>query len=59
MKFLFRNLMTSRTSKFIFDQPLKQWLTRTKRREDRNRKIDDLLDVKRYLDEMENNFPSF
>ena len=30
--------MTSQTLRFIFDQPLKQWLTGRKRWEDRNTK---------------------
>ena len=39
IKFLFRQLMTSQTLRFIFDQPLKQWLTGRKRGEDENTKI--------------------
>ena len=38
IKFLFRQLVTSQTLRFIFDQPLKQWLTGEKRREDENTK---------------------
>ena len=38
IKFLFRQLMTSETLRFIFDQPLKQWLTREKGGEDGNTK---------------------
>ena len=36
ISFLFRQLMTSQTFRFIFDQPLKQWLTGKKRGEDKN-----------------------
>ena len=39
IKFLFRQLMTSQTLRFILDQALKQWLTRTKRGEDGNTKF--------------------
>ena len=38
-KFLLRQLMTSETLGFFLDQPLKQWLTAEKRREDENTKI--------------------
>ena len=37
-KFLFRQLMKSWTSKYVFDQALKQWLTGRKRGEDGNTK---------------------
>ena len=37
--FLFRQLMTSQILRFIFHQPLKQWLTGRKRGEDGNAKI--------------------
>ena len=37
-KFLFRQLMISKTLRFFFNQPLKQWLTVKKRREDENTK---------------------
>ena len=36
--FLFRQLMTSWTLRFIFDHPLKQWPTGRKRGKDRNTK---------------------
>ena len=39
IKFLFGQLMTLLTLRFIFDQPLKQWLTGRKRGEDGNTKI--------------------
>ena len=39
IKFLIRQLMTSKTLRFIFHQPLKQWLTGRKRGEDGNTKI--------------------
>ena len=38
-KFLFRQLMTSETLRFILEQPLKQWLIGRKRVEDRITKI--------------------
>ena len=38
IKFLFRQMMTSFTLRFIFDQALKQWLTEEKRGEDGNTK---------------------
>ena len=38
IKFLFRQLMTSQALRFIFDQPLKQWLTGKKRGADGNTK---------------------
>ena len=39
IEFLFRQLMTSWTLKFIFDHPLKQWPTGRKRVKDRNIKM--------------------
>ena len=39
IKFLFRQLMTSLTLRFIFDRLLKQWPTRKKRQEEGNTKI--------------------
>ena len=39
IKFLFRQLMTALTLRFIFDRLLKQWPTRKKRQEERNTKI--------------------
>ena len=38
IEFLFRKLMTSWTLRFIFDRPLKQWLTGRKKGKDRNTK---------------------
>ena len=38
-KFSLRQLMTSQTLGFFFNQPLKQWLTVEKRGEDENSKI--------------------
>ena len=38
IKFLLRQLMVSKTLRFFWDQPLKQWLTRRKRGEDENTK---------------------
>ena len=39
IKFLYRQLMTSQALRFIFNQPLKWWLTGRKRGEDGNTKI--------------------
>ena len=39
IKFLFRQLMTSETLRFILDQPPKQWLIGRVRGEDGNTKI--------------------
>ena len=39
IKFLFKQLMTSQSMRFIFHQPLKQWLTGTKSGKGRNTKI--------------------
>ena len=38
-KFLFRQLMTSETLRFIFDHPVKQWPTGRKRGEDGTTKM--------------------
>ena len=34
IKFLLRQCMMSQTRRFILDHPVKQWMTRRKRRED-------------------------
>ena len=39
IKFLLRQLMTSKTLGFFLHQPLTQWLTAEKRGEDKNTKI--------------------
>ena len=39
IKFLSRQLMTSKTLRFFLDQPLKHWLTGKKRGEDKNKNI--------------------
>ena len=59
IKFLFRQLMTSHTLRFIFDQPLKQWLTGRKRGEDGNTKIEYLENEGSFLDEINSIFHSF
>ena len=59
IKFLFRQLMTSQTLRFIFDQPLKQWLTGRKRWADRNTKSEYLQNKKSFLDEIKNIFHKF
>ena len=59
IKFLFRQLMTSQTLRFTFDQPLKQWLTGRKRWADRNTKSEYLQNKKSFLDEIKNIFHKF
>ena len=61
IKFLFRQLITSQTLRFIFDQPLKQWLTGTKRvkYKDGNTKFEYLENEKNFLVEVKSIFHSF
>ena len=59
IKFLFRPLMTSQPLRFIFHQPLKQWLTGRKWREDRNKNFEYLKNNKSFLDEIKSIFHSF
>ena len=59
IKFLFRQLMTSLTLRFIFDQPLKQWLTEGRRGVDRYTKFEYLENKESFLDETKNIFHSF
>ena len=54
IKFLFRQLMTSKTLRFLLNQLLKQWLTEKKREEEEY-----LEDEKSFLDEIKNIFNSF
>ena len=49
----------SKTLRFIFEQPLKQWLTGRKKGEDGNQKCEYLKNEKSFLDEMKNIFHSF
>ena len=59
-KFLFRQLMTSQTLRFIFDQPLKQWVKeREKERKTEIQKFEYLENEKSFLDEIKNIFHSF
>ena len=53
--------MTSQTLRFIFDQPLKQWLTGRKRGEDGKTKIERKRkeNEKSFLDEIKSAFHSF
>ena len=51
--------MTSLTLRFIFAQPLKQWLTRGKRGVDRNTKFEYLENQETFPDEMKNIFHTF
>ena len=51
--------MTSKTLRFIFHQPLKQWLTGRKRGEDGNTKIEYLENEKSFLDEIKSIFIVF
>ena len=48
--------MTSQTLRFIFDQPLEQWLTGRKRWADRNTKGEYLQNKKSFLDEIKKTF---
>ena len=54
IKSLFTQLMMSYALRFFLDQPLKQWLTGRKRREDEY-----LENEKSFLDEIKNIFHSF
>ena len=49
----------SQTLKFIFDQPLKQWLTGRKRGKMEIPKFEYLKNKKSFLDEIKNIFQSF
>ena len=51
--------MTSQTLRFIFNQPLKQWLTGGKRGEDRKTKFEYLENEKSFSDEINSIFHSF
>ena len=51
--------MMSQTLKFIFDQPLKQWLTERKRGKREIPKFEYLKNKKSFLDEIKNIFQSF
>ena len=59
IEFLFRQLMTFWTLRFIFDHPVKQWPTCRKRGKDRNTKIEYLENEKSFLDEIKSIFHSF
>ena len=60
VKFLFRELMTSQTLRFIFDQPLKQWLTgREKDGKTEIQKFEYLENKESLLDAIKNIFHSF
>ena len=51
IKFLFRQLMTSQTLRFIFQQPLKHWLTGRKGKTE-IQKFEYLKNEKSFLDEI-------
>ena len=57
--FLFTQLMTSWTLRFIFDHPVKQWLTGRKRGKREIQKIKYLENEKSFLDEIKSIFHSF
>ena len=59
IEFLFRQLMTSRTLRFIFDHPPKQWPTGKKEGRTEIQKIEYLENEKNFLDEIKNIFHSF
>ena len=56
MKFLFRQLMMSLTSRFIFDHSPKHWPTGEKRGEDGIQKFKYLENKKIFLDEIKSIF---
>ena len=59
IEFLFKQLMTSWTLRFIFDHPPKQWPTGRKRGKDRNTKNWISQEWKERLDEIKSIFHSF
>ena len=59
IKFLFRQLMTSKIFRFFLDQPLKQWLTGKKEGKTKIQKFKYLKNEKSFLDEIKNIFHSF
>ena len=59
IKFLFKQLMTSQSMRFIFHQPLKQWLTGTKSGKAEIQKFEYLENEKSFLDEIKSIFYSF
>ena len=56
IKFLFRQLMMSQTTRFMLDQPLKQWPTG---RNTQIQKFEYLENENSFLDEIKNIFHSF
>ena len=59
IKFLSKQLMTSKTLRFIFDHPLKQWLTGKKEGKTEIRKFEYLENKKSFLDEMKSFFHNY
>ena len=59
IKFLFRQLMTSKTLRFFLNQPLKQWLTGKKKGKTKIQKFEYLENEKSFLVEIKNMFHSF
>ena len=59
IKFLFGQLMTSQTLRFILDQALKQWLTGRKRGKDGMQKFEYFENEKSFLDQIKNIFHNF
>ena len=59
IKFLFGQLMTLQTLRFIFHQTLKQWLKGGKEGKVEIQKSEYLENKKSYLDEIKNIFHSF
>ena len=57
IKFLFRQLMTSKALRFIFYQPLEQWLTVEKIRGRKKDKNSDILRTKRAFIWNKKHFP--
>ena len=59
IEFLFRQSMASWTLKFIFDYPLRQWATGTKKGRSEIQKFKYLENEKGFLDEIKSVFHSF
>ena len=59
IKFLFRQLIASQNLRFIFHQPLKQWLAGRKRGQDRNSKISMSQERKEFFRRNKKRFSQF
>ena len=59
IKFLFRQLMTSKISRFFLDQTLRQWLTGKKEGKTKIQKFEYLDNEKSFLDEIKSIFRNY